>query len=164
MLVVIKDQCRFPLQGFDQFQECFDLAVMDLMYLSVIVVQCPICKLQKFVAECRSTGHADLFLVFRDLKHHFPLQFLVRFQGFRVKYHRNLVIGDVRKLQVILCLHADADIRYPVQDRLIRPRLSFVAVYHAVSSALVRLEVSLPELGISLSQTLAAIQQKDLRP
>ena len=50
MLVIVKHQCRFPLQAFDQFQKRLDLAAVDLMDLSVLIVNCPIGQLQKLIA------------------------------------------------------------------------------------------------------------------
>ena len=164
MLVIVKDQGRFSSQRFDQLHEGLDLAVVYFMHGVILVIQRAVGKLQKLVAECRGAGYTDVCLIFRKLKDHGAFQIVVCLSRFYIQLHRHLVVDDIRKLQIIFGLHADADIRDPVQDALLTSRLCLVAVNHAVRSPLIRLEVPLPELRVSLPEAFAAIQKIHLAP
>ena len=107
---IVEHQGWLALQGFHKLQECLDLAGMDLMYAVVFAIYRPIRKLQELVGECRRACDADLILIFRDFQHHFPFQFTVGLLCPRIQFHRYLVEGYVRELQVVIRLHADADV------------------------------------------------------
>ena len=164
MLVIVKHQNRLSLQRFYQLQERLDLARMNFMNPPVLIVNGSVCKLQKLIAECCGARDADIFFIFRKLQYHLPLQLPVCLQGFRIQLHRNLVVDNIRQLQIIFRLHADADVCDFIQHSLLCSRLGLIAVHHAVSSAFIRLKVSLPELCVSFAQAFPAIQKIYLRP
>ena len=158
MLKVVEDQGRFPLQGFDQLHEGLNLAAVNLMDAVVLVVHGAICQLQKLIAQCCRAGHANLLLVLRQGQNHLTLHLVIGLTGLTVQLHWDLVIRDIRQLQIILCLHADADIGDSFQDTPLTPRFHFVAVDHAVGPALVRLKIPFTELGVPFPKTFPAVQ------
>ena len=164
VLVVVEHKCRLPLKGFHQLHKRLQFAVMDLMDLPVLVVNSPIGQLQQLITQGGRTGYTNVLSILWQLQNHLTLQLTVCFESLCVQLHRYLMVRDIRKLQVILRLHADADIAYLLQNTFLTPGLSLVTVHHAVCSALIRLEIPFPEMGVPFPQTLAAVQQEYLGP
>ena len=162
MLEPVKHQCVLPMQLLHDLQKGFDLAVMHLGRYAVSVIDSAAAQLQQLpVQHSRGPGSDRLII---HLQQHIPLQLLVGLFGLIVQGHRNDVLDVVRQRQIVLGLHADADVGDGLADPAVRPRLWAVCAVLLSWIGPILGKKGLPVAGDCPPKPGPAIQQIDLRP
>ena len=75
-----------------------------------LIVYRSVGKLQELIAQGCGACYADLLPFLREIQDHLPLHIPVGFLRFRVQHYGDLMVSDIRKLQVILRFHGNADV------------------------------------------------------
>ena len=119
MLKVIKDQCGFPAQLFNQLHERLNLAVMHRMRPVLLVVDGAVGKLLQLVRECRCARCRDLLAALQEFQHHRPLHRVICLARLRIQYDGDRILDHRRQLQIVRRLHAHCDVADGVHNSVL---------------------------------------------
>ena len=138
---VVIDQDMLTLQLFQRLEKHLHLAVMNGDNVPDLRIHRSIAQLQQLSGECSAARSRDDLLL-SDLEQHIGLELLVSLRGFGIQDNRYVVVDPVGQFEIVLGLHADADVGQLLIDCLLSSILERVREYRG-PAALVRDEVNL---------------------